>query len=353
MIPVSPYHSGGDGPQSVCALSVIVPVFNEEAVLEVFHHRLMAVLAEISGGFEVIYIDDGSTDTSPQILQQFQALDPTVGFMRFSRNFGKEQAMSAGLREARGEGVVVIDADLQDPPELIPAMVEAWRQGADAVNMRRCSRAGETWFKRATAHAFYRVINWLSEIPIPEDVGDFRLLSRRAVDALNQLTEQNRFMKGLFAWVGFKQVTLEYHRDARAAGTGKWPYWRLWNFALEGITGFSTAPLKLASYVGLASAMAAFAYAAYFFVKTLTVGDPVSGFPTLIVTMLFLGGLQLMALGIVGEYLGRLFKEAKGRPLYLIDTYLPARTTGQRSNVVTIDDLDLHHLLRSRAVKTS
>ncbi len=352
MTPFSSHQSVGSSSPSGYVLSVIVPVFNEEAVLEAFHRRLMAVLAKIPGEFEVIYVDDGSTDASSLILQQLQAPDPTVGVMRFSRNFGKEQAMSAGLREARGEGVVVIDADLQDPPELIPAMVEAWRQGGDVVNMRRRSRAGETWVKRATAHAFYRVINWLSETPIPEDVGDFRLLSRRVVDALNQLPEQNRFMKGLFAWVGYKQVTLEYHRDARAAGTGKWPYWRLWNFALEGITGFSTVPLKLASYVGLASAMAAFAYSAYFFVKTLTVGDPVSGFPTLIVTMLFLGGLQLMALGIVGEYLGRLFIEAKGRPLYLIDTYLPAQATEQRSQVVAIGDLDLHHPLRSRAVKT-
>jgi glycosyltransferase involved in cell wall biosynthesis len=224
----------------------------------------------------------------------------------------------------------VIDSDLQDPPELIPSMVDAWREGADIVNMRRRSRGGETWLKRATAHGFYRVINRLSEVPIPEDVGDFRLLSRRAVDALNQLPERNRFMKGLFAWIGFRQVTLDYHRDARAAGKSKWRYWRLWNLALEGITGFSTAPLKVATYAGFASATGALVYAMYFLLKTLTVGDPVRGFPTLIVTLLFFSGLQLMALGVVGEYVGRLFLESKRRPLYLIEDYQPSSVSARQ-----------------------
>jgi glycosyltransferase involved in cell wall biosynthesis len=278
----------------------------------------------------VIYVDDGSSDATPRILKKLHVVVPAVAVVRFSRNFGQEQAMSAGLRLARGAAVIVIDSDLQDPPELIPSMVDAWREGADIVNMRRRSRDGETWLKRATAHAFYRVINRLSEVPIPEDVGDFRLLSRRAVNALNQLPERNRFMKGLFAWIGFRQVTLDYCRDARAAGKSKWRYWRLWNFALEGITGFSTAPLKVAAYVGFASATGALAYAMYFLLKTLTVGDPVPGFPTLIVTMLFFSGLQLMALGVVGEYVGRLFLESKRRPLYLIEDYQPPRAIARQ-----------------------
>lgn len=311
------------GAPPACTLSVVVPVYNEEAVLPAFHRRLAAVLAGIPGGGEVIYVDDGGTDRTPEILRELHVLDAIVGVARLSRNFGKEQAMSAGLRLARGAAVVVIDADLQDAPELIPAMVEAWRQGADVVNMRRRSRNGETWIKKATAHAFYRVINRLSEVPIPEDVGDFRLLSRRAVDALNLLPERTRFMKGLFAWIGFRQVTLDYDRDARAAGKSKWRYGRLWNFALDGITAFSVAPLKAATYFGLASAAGAFGYALYFLAKTVIAGDPVPGFPTLIVTVLFLGGLQLMAIGVLGEYLARLFIESKRRPLYLLEGYQP------------------------------
>jgi len=312
------------GKTTTCSLSVVVPIYNEEAVLPLFHRRLAAAIACISGGCEVIYVDDGSTDRTSELLRELHLIDPTVGVARFTRNFGKEQAMSAGLRLARGAAVVIIDADLQDPPELIPTIVDVWRQGAEVVNMRRCNRAGETSLKRATAHAFYRIINKLSEVPIPEDVGDFRLLSRRAVDALNLLPERGRFMKGLFAWIGFRQVTLEYDRNARAAGESKWRYWRLWNFALDGITSFSTAPLKVAMYVGLASALGAFAYALYFLLKTLIAGDPVKGFPTLIVTVLLLGGLQLMATGVVGEYLGRIYHETKHRPLYLLDDYQPA-----------------------------
>ena len=209
---------------STCVLSVVVPCFNEEEVLPIFHARLVAALAGIEGGWEVVYINDGSKDGTLGILQALQLADPAVGFAALSRNFGKEAAMSAGLRLARGQAVVVIDADLQDPPELIPDMLKAWAQGADVVNMKRRSRQGETWFKKASAHWFYRVINGLSEVPIPADVGDFRLLSRRSVEALNQLPENNRFMKGLFAWIGYAQVTLDYDRHARAAGETKWPY---------------------------------------------------------------------------------------------------------------------------------
>jgi glycosyltransferase involved in cell wall biosynthesis len=304
-----------------CTLSVIVPVFNEEAVLPAFHRRLLAAVAVTVGGYEVLYVDDGSSDGSHRILRQLQAIDSHVGVLRLSRNFGKEQAVSAGLHHVRGTVAVVIDADLQDPPELIPVMLAAWREGADVVNMRRRSRQGEHWLKRATALAFYRVINRLSEVPIPQDTGDFRLFSRRAINALNDLPERNRFMKGLFAWIGFPQTSIDYDREPRAAGQSKWRYWKLWNFALEGITGFSVAPLKVATYLGFATALWAFGYATFFLAKTLVFGDPIQGFPTLIVTVLLLGGLQLMATGVIGEYLGRLFLETKCRPLYLVQEF--------------------------------
>ena len=274
-------------------LSVIVPLFNEESVLPIFHERLKNALSGLHQDCEIIYVDDGSTDKSHFLLTQLRLANPKIGVARFTRNFGKEEAMSAGLRLATGDAVIIIDADLQDPPELIPEMLAAWLGGADIVNMRRRFRSGESWLKKATAHAFYRVINRLSDVPVPADVGDFRLLSRRAVDALNLLEERNRFMKGLFAWVGYRHVTLDYDRDARAAGTTKWRYWRLWNFALEGITGFSVAPLKIATYLGLLFSGMAFLYALYFLIKTLLIGESVRGFPTLIVTVMILSLIHI------------------------------------------------------------
>ena len=314
------------------SLSVVVPAYDEAAVLPEFHRRLVSVLDALATDVdaEIVYVNDGSQDATMPLLVGFHERDPRVTVINLSRNFGKEQAMSAGLQHARGAATVVIDADLQDPPELIPEMLAAWRDGADVVDMRRRSRSGESWLKRATAHLFYRAINRLSEVPIPHDTGDFRLLSRRAVDALNEMPERNRFMKGLFAWIGFEHTSLSYDREPRAAGTSKWHYWKLWNFALEGITSFSVGPLKVASYVGILTALLAFAYAAYFLVKTLVSGDPVPGFPTLIVVISFLGGLQLMAIGILGEYVGRLFLETKHRPLFLVGEFhaptLQART---------------------------
>ena len=305
--------------QTPCALSIIVPCYNEEEVLPIFHSRLLASLAGVAGGWEVIYVNDGSKDGTLRIIKELHAASPCTGFAALSRNFGKEAAMSAGLRLSRGTAVILIDADLQDPPELIPDMLLAWQQGADVVNMKRSSRQGETWFKKASASWFYKVINWVSEVPIPENVGDFRLLSRRAVEALNQLPERNRFMKGLFAWIGYKQVTIEYDRHARAAGETKWPYLKLLNFAIEGITGFSVVPLRFASYAGFLTAAGALLYALYLLIKILTIGESVKGFPTLILAILIIGGLQLMAMGIIGEYLGRLFMESKRRPLYLLD----------------------------------
>ena len=311
-------------PSTTVTLSVVVPVFNEEVVLALFHRRLSIVLVETGIPYEVIYVDDGSTDRSQQILRGLQLTHPMISLARLSRNFGKEAAMTAGLLLARGDAVIIIDADLQDPPEQIPVMLQAWRAGNDVVNLRRRSRAGESLWKRTTAGAFYRFIERISEVPIARDVGDFRLFSRRAVEALNQLPERGRFMKGLFAWIGYPQVTIEYDRDARAAGEAKQDFLKLLGLALEGITAFSAAPLRIATWLGIAAAGSSFLYAIYFLVKSLARGDPVQGFPTLIISMLFLGGLQLLCMGVLGEYIARIFTETKRRPMYLIESYRPA-----------------------------
>jgi polyisoprenyl-phosphate glycosyltransferase len=306
-------------------LSIVVPAYNEQEVLPTFHQRLCAVLDSIMVDFEVLYVNDGSTDDTLDVLHRLQDSDPRVAIIDLSRNFGKEIALSAGLDHAKGHAVVVIDADLQDPPELIPEFLASWADGYDVVYGKRVSREGETAVKKATAYLFYRLIQKVSRVSIPRDTGDYRLLSRRAVDALKRLREQHRFMKGLFAWIGYSQKAIPYRRDARYAGTTKWNYWKLWNFALEGITSFSIAPLKVATYLGLMTAVVAFGYAAVVIFKKLAYGDPVPGYPSLIVVVLFLGGIQLISLGIIGEYLGRMFDESKQRPLYLIKDYEPAK----------------------------
>ncbi len=307
-------------------LVVVVPAYNEAAVLARFHARLVAVLdgLDVDGG--VIYVDDGSRDATWQVIEDIAAGDARVAALRLARNFGKEAALTAGLDQVDADLALVIDADLQDPPELIPKFLARWREGYDVVYGQRLARDGETWLKRATAAAFYRVMQRLSATPIPPDTGDFRLMSRRVLDALRGLRERQRFMKGIFAWVGFRQCALPYRRDPREAGTSKFNYWKLWNFALEGITSFSTAPLRVATYVGLVTALAAFGYGLWIVAKTVLWGNPVAGYPSLMAVILFLGGMQLMALGVIGEYLGRLYMEAKARPLYLLDAFRPAGT---------------------------
>ncbi|HVI53998.1 MAG TPA: glycosyltransferase family 2 protein [Luteibacter sp.] len=302
------------------SLAIVVPAYNESDVIDAFHARLGAVLDGIDASARVIYVDDGSSDDTWQKLGAIAGADGRAVALRLSRNFGKEAAMTAGLDTADADAVVVIDADLQDPPELIPALIERWREGFDVVYATRGARDGETRFKKFTSAAFYRLMERLSDTPLPRDTGDFRLLSRRAVTALGGLRERQRFMKGLFAWIGYRQTAVTYHRDARYAGTTKWNYWRLGNLAIEGITSFSAAPLRLATWVGLSAAVLAFLYGIWVLMKVLLWGDPVRGYPTLMVVILFLGGIQLLALGVIGEYVGRTYAESKRRPLYYVDS---------------------------------
>jgi len=317
-------------------LSIVVPVFNEAQVLAEFHRRLAAVLDALAYDAEVIYVDDGSRDASCRVLHELRAADARVAIIQLSRNFGKEAAMTAGLDHAGGDAVVVIDADLQDPPELIPDLIRPWARGeADVVFAQRRSRAGETWLKRASAHAFYGLMERVGRAPMPRNVGDFRLLSRRAVDALNRLREEHRFMKGLFAWIGYRQVAVPYDRDPRFAGKTKWNYVKLWNFSIEGITGFTTAPLKVATYLGLVVAVLALGFGTAIVYQTLVYGSDVPGYPSLMVVVLFLGGVQLITIGILGEYIGRIANETKQRPLYLIQTHLAAQGLTQPTGAVS------------------
>ncbi|HEX7803308.1 MAG TPA: glycosyltransferase family 2 protein [Pseudoxanthomonas sp.] len=305
-------------------LTVVVAARNEAEALPVLHPRIAAVLQRLDGvEGRVLYVDDGSTDGTWEAMQRLARHDPSVSLLRLSRNFGKELALTAALDQVETGAVLILDADGQDPPELIPQFVSKWREGYDDVHGTRIQRKGEGWLKRATAAGFYRVIGRLSKTPIPADTGDFRLLSPRALAALGQLRERHRFMKGLFGWVGFRQVAIPYRREARLAGRSNFSLWRLWNFALEGITSFSTAPLRVATYFGLLTALFAFVFAAWIIIKAALYGDPVAGWPTMMVVILFLGGIQLMALGLIGEYLGRLYDESKQRPLYLVDVWQP------------------------------
>jgi polyisoprenyl-phosphate glycosyltransferase len=305
-------------------ISIVVPAYNEEDVLEEFHNRLSSVLSSQPYKAEILYVNDGSRDNTMEILYKLKEKDPRVGIIDLSRNFGKEIAMSAGLDKAIGDAVILIDADLQDPPEVIPELINKWQTGYDVVYAKRIARDGETQLKKATAFLFYRIMRMFSKVEIPADTGDFRILSRRALNSLKRLREQHRFMKGLFSWIGYKQTSIPYKRDARYAGQTKWNYWKLWNFALEGITSFTIAPLKVASYTGIAVALASFFFALFIIFKTLIYGDPVHGYPSLIVVILFLGGIQLISLGVIGEYLGRTFNEVKDRPLYFLKGDVPS-----------------------------
>jgi glycosyltransferase involved in cell wall biosynthesis len=300
-------------------LSLVVPFYNEAAAIQPFCDAILPCLAAIEETeWEVICVDDGSSDGTLLKLVALSQGDGRFRVIEFSRNFGKEAALTAGIDAARGEAVVPIDADLQDPPELIAKMVAAWRAGAEVVLARRADRASDGVFKRQTAAWFYRLHNRVSKTKIPENVGDFRLMDRIVVEALKQLPERQRFMKGLFAWVGFRTVVLDYARAPRAAGTSKFSGLALWNFALEGITSFSTLPLKIWTYLGAFSALVTLIYALFILVRTLIFGSAVPGYASLFVAVLFFGSVQLISIGLLGEYIGRIYVETKQRPGYLI-----------------------------------
>lgn len=300
-------------------ISLVVPFYNESKMVVVFRESILKILNQVKDAdFEIICVDDGSGDDTLLQLISIVKKDDRFQVIELSRNFGKEAALTAGIDAATGDAVIPIDADLQDPPALIVEMIQKWLDGAEVVLARRVNRDSDTYLKRRTAEIFYRLHNRLSEVQIPENVGDFRLMDRSVVDALKRLPEKQRFMKGLFAWVGFRTITIDYTRSPRAAGDTKFSGWRLWNFALEGITGFSTAPLKLWTYIGGMGALFTSIYVAWIIVRTLVYGVDVPGYASLLVAVLFMGSLQLISVGVLGEYIGRTYMESKNRPLYLI-----------------------------------
>lgn len=321
-------------------LTIIVPVFNERSVISLFIYRLHDVLCKINYRYEIIFVDDGSTDGTTEFLQNFAKQNDCVRLIQLSRNFGKEAAMTAGLHRAKGDAVILIDADLQDPPELIPDMIEAWQRGVDTVVMRRSSRAGESLLKRISAHCFYRLLNFLSDLKIPEDTGDFRLLSRKAVETLSKLPERSRYMKGLFAWIGLPVEIITYKRDPRAAGETKWSFFGLCRLAMEGIVSFSTIPLRAVTWLGGMTAMGSVAFGIWVVCKTFLFGEPVSGYPSIIVTVTFIGGVQLISIGLLGEYMARIYVECKQRPIYVIqDEFGVVEVTKDRFPQIKSGDL--------------
>ena len=299
-------------------ISIVCPFYNEESTVSSFLARLEPVLEATGERFEIVCVNDGSTDHTMARLLSEKETRPTIRIVELSRNFGKEAALTAGLDAAKGDVVIPIDADLQDPPELIPRFLERWRDGYEVVLGRRADRSTDGALKRITAQLYYRVHNAISDLEIPRNVGDFRLMDRCVVDALRSLPEHRRFMKGLFAWVGFRTATVEYDRGPRVAGASKFGGWRLWNFALEGITAFSTVPLRIWLYLGFFVSLLAFGYAAFIVARTLIFGVDLPGYASLLTVVLMFGGLQMMGLGILGEYLGRIHIETKQRPVYII-----------------------------------
>ena len=300
-------------------ISVVAPCYNEEDAVEGFAAALSSALAACDADYESLFIDDGSTDDTRARLVRLAAKDSHVRVIVFSRNFGKEAALTAGLDHAKGDAVVVIDVDLQDPPALIRDFISLWREGYDVVYGRRVDRSSDTAAKRLTAGGFYRLFNRISRVKLPEDAGDFRLMDRCVIDALKALPERSRFMKGLFAWAGFSTAGVSYIRPARAAGETKFNLWKLWNFALDGIVSFSTAPLRVWSYIGAVVALLSFLYASFIIIRTMITGVDVPGYASLLVFVLFFGSVQLISVGVLGEYIARLFMEVKRRPIYLVD----------------------------------
>ncbi len=298
-------------------LTVVVPAFNEEANIEIMCDRLSTALDGVVESLEIIFVDDGSSDDTWRLVSDLAARDPRVSGIRFARNFGHQAALTAGVDAANGRAVVIIDGDLQDPPEVIPEMVARWREGAEVVYGQREEREGETWFKLTTAALFYRLLRGITNVEIPVDTGDFRLMGPRAVTAFRALPERNRFIRGLVSWIGFEQTAVRYKRQARLQGETKFPVRKMLRFALDGITSFSFLPLRLATWTGFAVSLFAFLYILVVIVlKAMGISWP--GYSSLMASILFLGGVQLLMIGIMGEYLGRIFDEVKRRPLYLV-----------------------------------
>jgi dolichol-phosphate mannosyltransferase len=312
-------------PDKAPAISVVVPCFNEEQGIEECHRRLTETLGAFTAWYEIVYVDDGSRDSTPTKLAAIHALDPNVTVVELSRNFGHQPAVTAGLEAAKGEVVVIIDADLQDPPEVIATMLEKWAEGYEVVYGVRESREGENGFKLWTAKLFYRLINTLSDVEIPVDAGDFRLLDRKAVEAMTSMPERHRLLRGMCSWIGFRQCGVKYSRAARVAGATKYPLRKMVNLALDGIASFSTVPLRVLALVGIASAVLAVIGILYALVVRLFTHSWVAGWTISFIGLLFLGGLQMISIGIVGEYVGRIYTEAKQRPLYIARSVLERR----------------------------
>ncbi len=303
-------------------LSIIIPMYNEEESLPYLYDRLVRLGDKIENyTLEFLFVNDGSSDNSLTMVKELREIDARVCYLSLSRNFGKEVAMGAAFDYVNGDAVVIIDADLQDPPELILEMLKYYEEGYDDVYAKRKSREGETWLKKMTSKTFYRVLHTVSRVPIQQDTGDFRLLSRRAIEALKSFPEKQRYTKGMFSLIGFKKIAIEFDRDPRVAGSTKWNYFKLMELAIEGITSFTLAPLRISTYIGIITSLCAMVYATFIFIKTVIYGIDVPGYASLMCVVLFLGGVQLLCLGVIGEYLGRIFIEAKARPLYFIDEY--------------------------------
>lgn len=303
-------------------ISILVPCYNEEVVLNQFYQRLSQVITNIPRyDFQFMFINDGSKDQTLDIMRELHEKDSRVSYVNLSRNFGKEIAMIAGIDYLTGDAAIIMDADLQDPPELIPEMISWWEKGYQDVSAKRRSRAGESFFKKWSSHAFYTILQKMSSVPMQRDVGDFRLLDKQCLNALRLMRESQRYTKGLFSWIGFEKKEVLFDRDARAAGKTKWNYWKLLNLAIEGITSFTIAPLRASAFVGCILAFIALLYMLFIVLRTLICGEDVPGYPSLVSIILFIGGIQLFFLGIIGEYLGRVFNESKFRPLYLVKDY--------------------------------
>lgn len=303
-------------------ISILIPAYNEEDVLEHLYQRLGKLANDNKAyDFEFMFVNDGSKDKTLSIIKSYAKLDRRVAYVNLSRNFGKEIAMIAGLDHVTGDATVIIDADLQDPPELIPKMIKYWEAGYDDIYAKRNSREGESWFKKATSKLYYRILQKATNIEIQQDTGDFRLLDKRCVEALKQIRESQRYTKGMFSWIGYNKKEITYDRDPRAAGETKWNYPKLFNFAIDGLTSFTTAPLRLSSFFGALVSLVAFIYIVYLVFRTIFFGSDLAGYPSMMAVILFLGGVQLLSLGIIGEYIGRIFNETKQRPLYYVEEY--------------------------------